>query len=197
VELLEHDTVVVRQKAKLIELSNQYMLYDTDGNEIGWIVQEGQTAARKVVRALTKFDQFMSHRLAVADASGRRVLTLQKRRSFMKARVDVYDANETLVGTLAQQNAIGKIRFSLTGANDEPLGELRAENWRAWDFQIADTTGTEVGRITKKWAGVLKEGFTTADNYVFTVSHAAQGPLRLLCFAAAAAVDTALKQTNG
>jgi hypothetical protein len=50
--------------------------------------------------------------------------------------------------------------------------------------------------VTKKWGGILREGFTTADNYVFTVEPTVQGPLRLLCFAAAAAIDTALKQND-
>jgi uncharacterized protein YxjI len=197
VDLLERNVVVVRQKAKLIELTNQYFLLDEEGNEIGWIVEEGQSRGRKLLRALTKFDQFMSHRLGVAGADGRRVLTVHKPPSFFRSRVEVLDANGQLAGRLQQQNVFGKVRFSLSGPNDEPLGELRAENWRAWDFHIADGSGNEIARVTKKWGGLLREGFTTADNYVFTIQPTVQGPLRLLCFAAAAAIDTALKQTNG
>jgi uncharacterized protein YxjI len=196
VELLERDLVVVRQKAKLIELTNQYFLLDDAGNDIGWIVEENQSALRKLLRAFTRFDQFMSHTLGVAGADGRRVLTLHKPPSFFKARVEVRDAADTTVGTIRQQSVIGKIRFTLEDPQGFPLGELRAENWRAWDFQIADSSGVEVARITKKWAGMLREGFTTADNYVFTIQPTVQGPLRLLCFGAAAAVDLALKQTD-
>ena len=196
-ELLDREVVVVRQKAKLVELTNQYALFDEEGNDVGWITEENQSGARKVLRALTKFDQFMSHQLAVVDASGTRVLTVRKNPSFLKSTVEVVDGAGASVGTIRQQNAIGKIRFALTGAGGEELGQLRAENWRAWDFHIADASDVEVARITKKWAGILREGFTTADNYVFTVSPSAQGPLRLLCFAAAAAVDSALKQNNG
>lgn len=195
-ELLERDLVVVRQKAKLIELTNQYFLLDAEGNDIGWIVEEGQTAGRKVLRALTRFDQFLSHKLGVADADGRRVLTLHKPPSFLRSRVEVHDASGTPVGMIRQQSVFGKIHFTLEDPHGSPLGELRAENWRAWDFHIADASGVEVARITKKWAGMLLEGFTTADNYVFTVQPTVQGPLRMLCFAAAAAVDLALKQ-NG
>jgi uncharacterized protein YxjI len=195
-ELLERDLVVVKQKAKLVEVTNQYFLQDADGNEIGWITEENQSTGRKVLRALTKFDQFLSHQLGVADANGQRVLTIKKNASFMKATVDVFDVGGQLVGSIRQENVIGKIRFALVGAAGEPLGALRAENWRAWDFHITDVNETEVARITKKWAGILREGFTTADNYVFTVSPSAQGPLRLLSFAAAAAIDTALKQND-
>jgi uncharacterized protein YxjI len=197
VDLLERDLVVVKQKAKLVELTNQYTLQDADGNDIGAITQENQSAARKVLRALTKIDQFLSHQLALVDADGQRVLTIKKNPSFLKSTVDVADGSGAAVGTIRQQNAIGKIRFSLTGADGTELGQLRAENWRAWDFHIADTNDTEVARITKKWGGLLREGFTTADQYVFTVTPGATGALRQLCFAAAAAIDTALKQDNG
>jgi uncharacterized protein YxjI len=194
--LLDRELVVVRQKAKLIELTNQYFLQDAEGNEIGWIVEEGQNWLRKLLRLVSRLDSLLSHRLGVADASGARVLNLHKPGSFFRSRVEVSDAVGTPVGVIRQQNVFGKVRFSLEGAAGEPLGELRAENWRAWDFQITDASGAEVARVTKKWAGLLREGFTTADTYVFTVSPTVTGPLRMLCFAAAAAVDTALKQND-
>jgi hypothetical protein len=67
---------------------------------------------------------------------------------------------------------------------------------RAWDFGIEDATGAAVGRITKKWAGLLKEGFTTADNYVLEISGQVSHELRLMMLGSAAGVDLALKQDS-
>ncbi len=36
---------------------------------------------------------------------------------------------------------------------------------KAWNFQINDASDKEIGTITKKWNGALKEVFTTADKY--------------------------------
>jgi uncharacterized protein YxjI len=196
VDLLDRDTLVVRQKAKVIELTNQYQLFDTEGEAIGAIEEVGQSKGKKVLRALTRADQFMTHRLVMKDHSGAEVLQLTRPRAFLKSTVEVADGTGTLVGTISQENLIGKIRFGLNDAGGNPIGALRAENWRAWDFQIVDAEEREVARITKKWGGVLREGFTTADTYVFTVQPEAQGALRQLAFAAAAAVDTALKQND-
>jgi uncharacterized protein YxjI len=66
----------------------------------------------------------------------------------------------------------------------------------SWDFAIHDSTGTEVGRITKKWAGILKEGYTTADTYILQVDAEVSPDLRLLMFASAAGLDVALKQDD-
>jgi hypothetical protein len=74
------------------------------------------------------------------------------------------------------------------------MGAINAENWRAWDFSIQDQGGGEVARINKKWAGLLKEGFTTADNYVLNITGEVSPDLRLMIVAAAAGIDTALKQ---
>ena len=195
-DLLDRDLVVVRQKAKIIEVTNQYRLLDADGADIGVIEEQGQSWLRKLLRIFTQFDSFLSHRLAVLDTDGRQVLGISKRPSFFKSRVEVTDSAGAPVGTIRQQNVLGKIRFALEGAGGEALGELRAENWRAWDFHVADANGAEVARVTKKWAGILREGFTTADNYVFTIEPSVKGPLRLLCFACAAAIDSALKQND-
>jgi uncharacterized protein YxjI len=114
----------------------------------------------------------------------------------MKSRVEITDGEGRPIGAIVQQNVFGKKRFALEGAAGETLGGINAENWRAWDFRFEDATGVPVGRITKKWAGLLKEGFTTADNYVLEISGEASPGLRLMMLGSAAGVDLALKQDS-
>lgn len=192
--LLDLDKVVINQKAKLIELTNEYKIRDTEGNEVGVIRQEGQTTLKKVARFVSSLDQFMTHKLAAYDADGTKVVELVRPRKIVKSTIEVYDGLGSLVGTIRQQNVFGKIRFGLHDAAGTKIGEIRAENWRAWNFSIVDTTEAEVGRITKTWEGFAKTLFTTADDYLLDVSPSLRPPLRLLVFASAVGVDTALKQ---
>ena len=194
--LLDHDVIVINQKVKLIELTNEYMVRDPDGNDIGVIRQEGQSKAKKLLRLVSSVDQFMTHTLGVYDADGTKVLQLVRPRKLVKSRLEVSDGHGQTIGSIVQQNAIGKIRFGLHDAAGNEIGMLRGENWRAWNFAIQDGSGNEIGRITKKWEGLLKAGFTTADNYVLQIDPGVQGPMRLLAFATAAAVETALKQDS-
>ena len=194
--LLDHDVIVINQKVKLIELTNEYMVRDPDGNDIGVIRQEGQSKAKKLLRLVSSVDQFLTHTLAVYDADGTKVLQLVRPRKLLKSRLEVSDGHGQPVGSIVQQNAIGKIRFGLHDAAGNEVGIVRGENWRAWDFAIEDASGKEVGRITKKWEGMLKASFTTADNYVLRIDSGIQGPMRMLVFASAAGVDTALKQDD-
>jgi uncharacterized protein YxjI len=193
-DLLDHDLIVINQKAKLIELTNEYAIRDADGADLGIIRQEGQSTMKKLARFVSSLDQFMTHALSVYQSDGAKVLEVTRPRKIMKSTVEVADGTGSPLGTIRQQNMIGKINFGLHDSTDQKIGEIRAENWRAWDFAIVDVAGQEVARITKTWEGLAKTMFTTADNYVLQVQPACQGTLRWLTFASAVSVDLALKQ---
>ena len=193
--LFSEPVLVVNQKAKLIEVNNEYAISDQNGNQIGAVREIGQSAAKKVLRVLTSVDQFMTHKLQVVDAAGQVVLQLTRPAKVMKSKIIVLDGQGGEVGQIVQENMIGKIRFGLL-AGGQKIGSINAENWRAWNFNIQDASGTEVARITKTFVGLAKAVFTTADNYVVQIHRPLEGPLQALVVAAAVSVDTALKQDN-
>jgi uncharacterized protein YxjI len=194
--LLDRDLVVVRQKAKVIELTNQYRLQDADGNDVGSVTEVGQSKMRKALRLLTKVDQYLTHRLEVQDLDGAVVLRLVRPAKIMKSKVEVSDGDGNAIGSIVQQNIVGKKRFSLDDAAGLTLGEIQGTSWISWDFEIKDASGAVVGRVDKQFSGFLREGFTTADTYIVKLESALAGPLRSLAFAAAVAIDTALKQDD-
>jgi uncharacterized protein YxjI len=187
--------LVVNQKAKLIEVNNEYAIYDQHGTQIGAVRQVGQSAAKKVLRVLTSVDQFLTHKLQVVDLQGRVLLALTRPAKVVKSKIIVQDGQGNEIGQVVQQNAIGKIRFGLEAAG-HTYGTISAENWRAWNFSVTDHAGTEVARITKTWEGLAKTVFTTADNFVVQIHRPLEEPLRSLVVASSLAVDTALKQDN-
>ena len=193
--LFTEPVLVVNQKAKLIEVSNEYAIYDQNGRQVGAVRQVGQSTAKKVMRMLTSYDQFMTHKFQVVDASGAPVLALTRPAKLIKSKVLVANGSGTEIGQIVQENAIGKIHFGLH-AGDRKVGSVNAENWRAWNFNIADESGAEVARITKTWEGLAKTMFTTADNYVVQIHRPLDEPLRSLVVASALGVDTALKQDD-
>ncbi|MGW3831222.1 phospholipid scramblase-related protein [Streptomyces microflavus] len=191
--LFDQPVLVVNQKAKLIEVTNEYRVFDQHGATVGSVVQVGQSALRKVLRFVSSIDQYLTHRLEIRDAYGRPQLLLTRPAKFIKSRVIVQRPDGQPVGEIVQQNAIGKINFAMT-AGGVQIGAIRAENWRAWNFAIVDQHGTEIARITKTWEGLAKTMFTTADNYVLQIHQRLPEPLLSLVVATALTVDTALKQ---
>jgi uncharacterized protein YxjI len=187
--------LVVNQKAKLIEITNQYAVFNGAGVQVGSVSQVGQSAGRKVLRALTNVDQFLTHKLEVTDMGGAVLMKLTRPAKVFKSTVVVSTPTDQEIGRIVQENMIGKIHFGLE-SNGQTIGAIKAENWRAWNFRIDDASGTEVARITKTFEGIAKTLFTTADNYVVQIHTELPEPLRSLVIAAALSVDTALKQDS-
>ena len=193
--LFTEPILVVNQKAKLIELNNQYSVFNKDGQQIAAVNQVGQSAMKKALRLVASVDQFLTHKLEITDAQGNVVLRLTRPAKIMKSTVIVSDGNDQEIGRIVQDNMIGKIHFSLQ-AGGHTYGSIKAENWRAWNFRIEDHTGAEVARITKTFEGVAKTLFTTADNYVVQIHAQIPQPLNALVVASALSVATALKQDS-
>jgi uncharacterized protein YxjI len=192
--LLTADTLVVSQRAKLVELTNQYDIWDPQGVALGFIDEQAQSRLRRTARFATSSGQFLPHRLTIRDVADGEVLEVTRPAKLVKSRLSVRTCDRRRVGEIVQDNVFGKIRFTLTDTDGHHLGQIRAQNWRAWDFAIVNRTGQDVARIDKRFVGVLTAVFTTADTYVVHIDPTLHGDLRLLVIAAAAAVDTALKQ---
>ncbi|MEV6840471.1 phospholipid scramblase-related protein [Streptomyces sp. NPDC051133] len=193
--LFTEPVLVVNQKAKLIEVTNEYKVMDQNGRDLGSVTEVGQGVLRKIFRFVSSWDQFLTHKLEIRDAYGQPQLLLTRPAKIFKSRVIVTRPDGSQVGEIVQQNMIGKINFAMN-VNGQQVGAIKAENWRAWNFAIVDHADNEVARITKTWEGLAKTLFTSADNYVLQIHYQLPEPLLSLVVATALTVDTALKQDS-
>jgi hypothetical protein len=115
---------VISQKPKFIEMTNEDEITSEDGTPVGTIRQEEQSKARKFTRLVTSVDQFLTHKLAVYNDDGAKVLELVRPGKVFKSTVEVHDAAGARVGQIVQENIVGKKRFRLDGPSEEVLGTL-------------------------------------------------------------------------
>lgn len=195
--LFTEQILIVNQKAKLFERKAEYSVFNQHGHKVGGVRQFGISMSRIVVGRENE-----TKRLQIVDADGHPILTLTRPATVLKSKVTVMRQDGTPVGQIVQENfglmasmLSGRfnIRFRIESAG-VMLGTINAESWRAWDFSIQDSQGSEIARITKTWAGFSKEMFTKADNYVLQIHRPLEDPLLSLVVSAALAVDTVLKQ---
>lgn len=187
--------LVVSQKAKLIEVNAEYAVYDQHGQRIGAVREVGRNLVKKAIAL--RADSERTYRLQVIDANGQVLLALTRPAKFFRSRLVVRTPDGSEVGHIVQKNfgIIAAVRFNLESGG-AVVGSMSAEDASAWDFSIQDATGSEIGRITKTWAGLAKEWFTKADNYVVVMTRPLDEPLHSLVIAAALAVDIALRQES-
>ena len=78
-----------------------------------------------------------------------------------------------------KENLVSKLKGNLIG----------------WNFEFLKDENT-IATVTKKWSGIGKEMFTSADNYILEIKDAVDkaDPLRLLIFAAVICIDMVFKE---
>ncbi len=193
--MLDKRTYFVREHVGFMKLHEAYDILDPETGEVIAEAREEAPPLRKILK-LFMSKTLLPFEIVLTGASGKKILTIRRGFTFLRSRVEVYDAADQLLGTFQQKLFSIGGRFKVLDAQGVEVAELKG-NLIGWDFKFLDLQGNELGRVTKKWAGVGKELFTTADNYVVTLSEdvdpVGTGPLLL---AAALCVDMVLKEKS-
>lgn len=189
--LLDEPVLLVEQSAGLLETGSDYEIKSNDGTVLGTVKQHGQSQAKQLVRAFTKFDKYMTHKFELVDADGTVVLRLTRPSKIRKSKVILEDGDGNEIGTIKQENTMGKVRFALE-ANGKKVGRLKGKNRRDRQFTIFDADDNEIGKVTKSFEGLKKAFMQGGDSYVVAMNRRLDDPLRLLVIGTGVCIDTAL-----
>lgn len=191
--LLDRHLLFVREHVGMFKLSGAYDLLDPQSGQPVGLAQEVLPGWVKFLRLLVK-KQGLPTRVEVAAGEGQpAVLVLKRGFTFLRAQVEVLDGAGVPLGTLrAKLFSLGG-GFHVFSADGQPFAEVKGD-WKGWNFKLLDLNGGEMGTVTKKWAGLGRELFTSADNYVIEVKEVAAGNALLL--AAALAIDLVFKERS-
>ena len=123
-------------------------------------------------------------RLRTVTPEGETLLHVRRGVSLFLSKVDVLDAQERRIGGFKEKLFSIGGAFTVLGANDQPLCQLKGK-WTGWAFR-SPSGDAELARVTKKWAGLGKEFFTSADNYILQIDERvpSDNPVRMLILAA-------------
>jgi len=186
--------MLVKEHLGLFKAASNYDVYDLATKEkllecrepnLGWITKALRFTDYKRV---TPFD------VHVTDAQGNLVVSIKRGISFFISKVSVYDGSGRRLGGFNQKLFSIGGAFSVLDENGNEVCQL-AGKWTGWDFQFK-AQGVQLARVTKKWMGIGKEMFTSADNYVLEISEALppESQTRKLILAAVMCIDKVLKE---
>ncbi len=130
----------------------------------------------------------------IQTPDGQRILTVKRGISIFLSKVDVLNENDEVLGRFKQKFFSIGGKFDVFDANDKVMCSLKGK-WTSWEFSFMRGE-EELAKVTKKWAGLGKELFTSADNYVLTINEnvPADDPLRALIMGAVICIDMVLKE---
>ncbi len=191
-KFFSHNTFVIDENIQAFKLSNAYKVYDEQGQEIG-AIQEHKSFVRIMLGAFLA-DSMMPFELNILNADGKRVAQLKRGMTLLRSKVHIYNEAGAPIGTFKHLFSLVKPKFTLMDNLGKEIAIIKGD-WKAWNFEITDAAGQKIGSVDKKWNGVAKELFTTADRYVVNIEpHVTDENQRVAIASVAAAIDMILKE---
>jgi len=194
--LFERKTYVVKERVGFMKLVSVYDLLDpATGQPIG-VAMEDPPGLVKYLRLFMN-NHWLPTEVKVYEREGYPpVLTIHRGVAIFRPKVHIRKGGQTIGYFRAKFISIGP-SFRIFDANDNEVGLVKGD-WKGWNFQLLTPAGQLLGRVTKKWAGLAKELFTTADTYVIDLAEASTGrkDVAILMLAAGLAIDTVFKEKD-
>lgn len=141
------------------ETKNKYAVSDIDGQQLYFAAeQKGSLLARLFLKANRPFY------LAILDNEGQTKMSVTRPFRFFFHEATVRDAHGKVLGVIKKNFSIISKQYTLFDQRGKEIYTLKGPLLKPWTFHIRRQSN-EVGKITKKWSGLLKETFSDADNF--------------------------------
>jgi len=195
--ILKQDRILVKEQVGLFKLSDRYDLFDPDtGKQVG-ICQEIPPWYSHLLRLLINKTMLPTVVEVREDGSNQVLFRIRRGFRLLRAVVQVEDANGRLLGTLRSKVLSFRLEFSVLDSKGADIAKVSGD-WKGWNFQLLGPNGSVLGTIAKKWAGIGKELFTSADNYMIELVDSTRDDVRSrsMLLAGALAIDICFKENR-
>jgi uncharacterized protein YxjI len=191
---LNRNLFFIKEHIGMFKAANNYDVLDPESQELVLTCREPKLGFLTKLLRFTKYKNFTPFNIEICTANGQKLLSVKKGISLLRAYVDVLDENDQLIGKFKQRLLSIGGKFDVFDEKDQEMCTLSGK-WTSWEFKFMH--GDQVlAEVTKKWAGIGKELFTTADNYILSINEKvpADDPVRKMIVAAVMCIDMVLKE---
>ena len=191
---LQRNMYFVKEHTGLFKAANNYDVLDPQTSQIVLLCREDDLGFFTKLLRFTDYKRMTPFDVRIKSPDGVTLVRVTRGVSFFMSHVKVLDEHDRVVGGFKQKFFSIGGRFTVLDAQDQPVCTLQG-NWTGWDFKFVAGTAV-LAQVTKKWAGLGKELFTSADNYMLTIADSVRpdDPRRRLLLAAVMSIDMVLKE---
>lgn len=192
--ILSQNLFLVKEHVGMFKASNNYDIYNPETNQIIMNCRENNLGFFTKILRFTDYKRATPFNVEITTASGEKLITVRRGVAIFRSTVEVLDEKDRLIGTFKQKFFSIGGKFEILDKNERPVSTLQGK-WTGWDFKFSHEN-RQLAQVSKKWAGLGKEFFTSADNYVLQIEDnvAADSPLRQLILGAVMCIDMVLKE---
>jgi len=194
-DLLRLNRILVKERLGFFRLADCYDLFDPDSGRSVGVCQEAPPWYSHLLRLV--LSKVVLPTVVEVRPDGLQQPLFRIRRGFrlFRAVVQIEDGIGRPIGSLRSKLLRLRLEFSVFDNSKREIAKVTGD-WKGWNFQLTATSGEILGTITKKWAGIGKELFTSADNYIVELSETRSDDdkVRTMLLAAALAIDICYKE---
>jgi uncharacterized protein YxjI len=191
--MLSLSNYLVKEEVGFLKLSDRFNIFNPDTGEQVGFAKENISVLLKLLRLFVN-KRLLPTTVEIANNNNEILFSIKKSPMFIRARVDILDSRKNSIGYFKSRFLSLGGRFDVFDTKDSKLAEVKGD-WKGWNFKFIGTNEKELGSVTKKWAGIGKELFTSADNYLININKDVLNPISsLLLLAAGLAIDIVYKE---
>jgi uncharacterized protein YxjI len=193
-QFFDANNYFIDEKVNFFKFENAYNVFDEKGTNIGAIKQR-LTIGQKLLRLVLN-KSMLPFKLEIKDINGVLLASISRGWTFFMSKIVVSSGDSRPIGTVRQKFKIFKPTFKIFNHEEKQIAEITGD-WKAWNFVIKDESGSQIGTISKKWAGVLQEAFTTADKYLVNIDPSYANMMnKIVILSAAITIDMVLTDSK-
>jgi uncharacterized protein YxjI len=174
-EILNKNLFLVKGQVGLSGLFRAARNYDVYDPETGQVILECREDRPGPITKLLRFTgwkQMTPFDIRVRTPAGQQVVRAKRRISVFSAKVSMLDEHDLPIGGFKQKLFSFRGGLNLLDEHENPVCSLKGK-WTGWDFRFVFVKGNlELAIVTSRWAGLGKEVFTSAHDYVLQVTAA-------------------------
>jgi uncharacterized protein YxjI len=192
--VLRSNVFLVKEHVGLFKAANNYDIYDPASGRIVLECREDNLGFVTRLLRFSEYKRMTPFDIQIRTPDGQQVVRVTRGITLFLSKVKVLDEQDQPIGGFKQRFFSLGGSFDVLDVDDEPLCSLKGK-WTGWEFRFVKDN-VELARVTKKWAGLGKELFTSADNYMLEICDVVppDNPVRQLILAAVMCIDMVLKE---
>ena len=191
---LRNNLFFIKEHVGIFKAANNYDIFDPHSQQKIMECREPDLGFFSKLLRFTDYKRFTPFNVVVSTPEGQKVLSVRRGVSIFLSKVEVLDESDRVVGFFKQKFFSIGGKFDVLDAQEQVACTLKGK-WTSWDFRFVQGSA-ELAAVSKKWAGLGKELFTSADNYMLSIDPGvpANDQRRLLIVAAVMCIDMVLKE---
>ena len=195
--LLQRTTYFIKERIGFVKLTDTYDILDPATQQPIGIAREEPPGWAKWLRLLVN-KQMLPTTVNVYETEGQPpIFSIHRPMTLFRAKVKVNGPGGQPLGYFKSKIFSLGGGFFVFNNQDQQVAEVKGD-WKGWNFKFISQDGRELGTVTKKWAGIGRELFTSADNYMIALNDTGDGQAAAsaLLLAAGLAIDIVFKESK-